>query len=324
MLPEAAVVSARNARGEDLIIEAAGRTMIVETKWAGAGFPRDVERALHQLEGYSDASKQILIVAESLSHGARRLLDERGISWASSDGAAHILLDGLWVVREGTPVRKPRSTELRSNARLTLAETLLVEAMRRPAHPVPSVERLVALSFLSSGSVSGGLSAFDAQEFTRREGNQRGKGARRVLADPGALLDAWSDNYRNSREDGIEVHSLERDPKRLAAVLARQIPDVVLGGRYAADQMAPYSTEIGRLRCYAARDVKFDGSLGPTIAPGAGRAVFFRLPPHVSTQSSEYEGVRLTSAVRTYGDLLREDVRGEESARHLRYTTIGF
>jgi len=333
--PGIEITPGRRPDAADLTIRAKGQPSItVELKWAGAGFPRDVERALMTRSG---SNFPLVIVAEALSPGSRHMLEERGIPWVSADGAANLVIGPIWVTKNPSSTPAPRETTGMNwtDSASTVAETMLSNATETGLDGdggvlVPTVIELSADAFRSVGSVSSALAAFDREGWTRPMGARRGSSARRRLVAPGTMLDAWAARARAAHEVGLEYHSLIRDPFELARAVASEFDDVVFSGRLAADLFAPFSTELGRVRCYLPVGLPQRQTedrlrrIGLTYAPNAGRLILLSAGPHLISQSRVVEELRLASPVRTYVDLLREPVRGEEAASHLRDAAIGF
>ena len=307
--------------------------ILVDLAWAGAGFPRDIERALTKISGNR---KALVITAEAMSEGAQRILGEQGIAWASADGAANLVLGTIWVVKD--PKRSPRPRGRGAvnwtNSLATIAETVLNRARLRDdtydGILVPSVGQLSSESYRSAGSVSNALTTFDREGWTQKVGSRRGRSAIRQLVAPGPMLDAWAAHEAVVHEQFAEYHSLTRDPIQLGLAIASEFEAAVFSGRFAADRLAPFSTEIGVIRCYLPDEMTLRARedrlrrIGLTLAPGAGRLKVLWAGPHIVQQSRTVDGFRLASPVRTYADLLRESSRGEEAAAHLRETAIGF
>jgi hypothetical protein len=124
---------------------------------------------------------------------------------------------------------------------------------------------------------------------------------------------------------------LDRDPEKIA----KRINDVfgyrvVFGGLIAADRIAPYSTGISVVHCHI--DDRLDTlsldrlaqSAGLTPTDAGARVVMSLARPPVFTAASLDGGLRIASPIRTYVDLLRDSIRGDEPAEHLRRVAIGF
>src|SRR6185436_15256467 len=86
----AVVKSATGGAHPDLVIRTRdGRSIGIDVKWAGEGWPQDVRRAA---TGVPDPwPSEVVVLAHQLSPGAIEWLRERGANWADEAGQAHLL-----------------------------------------------------------------------------------------------------------------------------------------------------------------------------------------------------------------------------------------
>lgn len=337
-LPESVAVLETEGAGAVVRLRT-GERIPVLVRWAGAGYPRDVDRALRS--GPTD--RPLLLVAEAISPGAREMLAERGVGWVGLDGSMLIELDGkVYIERRTAAVdagarrtAAVRWTPSTADVAETLLSSLVPTESGRPAgHVVPLVQNLAGRSARSLGAVSRALRDFEDQGWIvpSDEGTERSRGRRpaRRIEDPGALLDAWA-GYERALSGDRGFHVLERDPETTAARIAELFgDDVVFGGLLAADRIAPYSTGISVVRCHidgrigsqSFDELAREAGLTPTKA--GARVVVSTARPPVFTASTVDSGLRIVDPIRAYVDLLRDSIRGEEPAEHLRRLAIGF
>ena len=310
-----------------------GSSCPVQVTWAGAGFPRDVERALSASRGGDRAS--VMVVARSLSPGARTMLDDDDVSWLTESGAARVHVGSIIVEREGhapsgTPT--PPDGELRwAPAIAAVAEVVLADHVRTRSHVVPLTTVLASRSGRSAGSVTAALQAFDRARWTQPSQVSRGPSARRRLVDISTMLDSWAGWVsRHDHVRAVRYHSVHREPELTARELQSAFTEgVALGGRFAADLVAPFSSSVRTLRCYldaAIDDVSLVTGLaaaGLTQSDESRRVEILRAPRSVMSTSERRDGHRVVSPVRMYADLLLDGARGEDAARHLRDVALG-
>lgn len=316
-----------------------GARIPVLVRWAGAGYPRDVDRALRN----RPKDRNLVLVAETFSPGSRDMLAEHEVGWVGLDGSMLVELEGVvYIERRAAAVDTAigRAGALRwSPSAADVAETLLSRLLsagpeRSERHLVPLVQDLADRSARSLGAVSKALRDFEDQGWivpADGEGEpSRGRRPARRVEDPGALLDGWA-GYERSESDDRGFHVLDRDPERIAAHIAAVFKDdVVFGGLIAADRIAPYSTGISVVRCHIDGRISahaFDllaGDAGLTPTTAGARVVVSMARRPVFIESAVREGLRTAGPLRTYVDLLRDSVRGEEPAEHLRRMAIGF
>ncbi|WP_423921413.1 hypothetical protein ACPEEZ_00735 [Frigoribacterium sp. 2-23] len=309
-----------------------GDTLPVDLVWAGSGFPRDVERALRHLP--QSMTNPTIVAAKSFSQGARRLVAEPGLSWISADGAANLQLGNVVVERDGFSMPKgevrPEGGPRWSPAIASVAETILVNHVSANSDPIPLTMELARRSGRSLGSASNALREFDRLGWTTPRSASRGPSARRHLSNPSAMLDSWS-AWASAAVRPVHVHSFHRDPEQSAAALRTAFGlRIAFGGRFAASLVAPFSSSVTTLRCYLdgrldnADDASLLRSAGMTPSPESNRIEVIDNATNIVRDAHVRREFQLASYIRVYADLLRDGVRGEESATHLRDTAIGF
>jgi hypothetical protein len=317
--------------------------------WIGEGFPRDVIDALAR--GYSDSladSQTRVLVARRMSIGAKRLLENQHISWADETGRAHLAVPpNLYILRE-TPAGPRAEDRAHDDLRWgestgAVAETILTRldhsdsdnpfllSSGEPAR-LPNTAELADDADWSTAQVGKVLQQFDTVGWTAKTGAERGTTAGRILVDPGGLLSGWAAWHRSRRLPSTGAHALVRDPRELLESLEQtDVGPWAVTGWLALEDLAPYSTSTPNISCYLDAstyderlfDLMGDLHLRP-VTEGA-RITFLRAEPHVIRQSSISRGpYPVVSAVRLYGDLLRQGVRGEAAAEHLREVSLGF
>jgi len=309
-----------------------GSPLQVQLGWAGAGFPRDVDRAMGSLR--RDGTAPLIIAARSLSPGARAILDDQQVSWLTETGAARLRLGGILVERDGrapSKVPPPRGDEPRwAPAIAGVAEVVLAAYVDTRVDVVPSTASLASRSGRSLGSVSAALQEFDRSGWTQPPPVRRGPSARRLLVDAPAMLDSWA-AWVSLRDRVVRYHAVHREPERTARDLQQAFAgDVAFGGRLAADLVAPFSSSVRTLRCYLSDsidDVDRADRLAAarlTQSDDSSRVEILGAPLSTMSTVGRHEGLTIVSPVRIYADLLRDGVRGEEAARHLRDVAVGF
>lgn len=334
-----------NPSHESLRVRYGTNESILAPVWAGEGFPKDVELALDRLAKEPlQEHETLVIVARSLSTGARSMLDAQGISWADEQGRAAISAGpGLVVLRESSS-RKPRppvegmrwsdGAGAVAEYLLTLAADNRLWAEALPL-PLPTVAAVAADMDLSTAFVSRTLQAFDSMSWTNKEGALRGSGARRVLVDAPGLLSSWATQHASRTPEVVHAHASFRDPgtflrDRIGAAWPSE--RWALTGWLALEHRAPFMTTTPVLTVYLDRELFDDhgelGSLltraGLRVVDSGARVDVVKADPYVLRRARLEAGAPQVSDIRLYGDLLRLGVRGPDGAEHLRETRIGF
>ncbi len=316
--------------------------------WAGEGFPRDVEAAVARLGSTLPQSDgHVVVTARCLSSGARKWLEDAGMSWTDETGDAHIEVPpGFLIVRQN---EKVRSSVAHPNFRWSastgaVAETLLVELTqatwldssensRGGAAVVPRPSHIAKIVPWSPTQIAKSLQSFDRQGWTSKTGPERGTGAVRELIDPGGMLTSWAQWHQKRVIRHAGAHALWRDPEDF---VREKLGSALSAGTWAVsdwlalEKIAPFTSDVPNLTCYLAEDV-YDNDLVSLMSslelrpvPSGARVTFVRAEPQVLSQRREVVGIPFVSSIRLYGDLLRAGPRGVDAAEHTRESDIGF
>jgi hypothetical protein len=318
----------------DLHIGGESVSLLIEAK--RAVYPRDVREVIWQLRRYMDhapseranVQRLPLIVAESISPGAKELLREAQVGYFDSGGSLYVPARGAYVYIERPPP-KPVAKALRSlfsGRRTQVLHALLV----RPRWWV-SVKELAEQSQASPATVSqvmGELERFDWLE-TRGQGPTK----ERLLREPGALLDAWSKQLGLGRPPtlrryyvpAVKPHDL---PERLDHVFDRQQITYAITHEAAAQRYTPFLSSVSQVRCRLMPGRPAEEALGAldarVVTEGANLAVIEVKSSGELLFRERVDGAWLASPIQVYMDLMRSEGRAKEMAEHLRHERIGF
>lgn len=318
-----------NSRPDLLIRTRDGRSIAIDVKWAGEGWPQDVRTAAADVEG--DWPENVVLLARDLSPGAIEWLRARGANWADEAGQVRILgPDGLIVIRE---IAQRRRTEPASRAfswsksSLAIAEAILT----RVDQPLRA-NGLATETGWSVAQVAKVLNAFDQNGWTAKRGTARGPGARRELTDAAALLAAWSAGVAGAPRSVRLAHRATRD--LTSHLLDELVPALdrsttwALSGWAALELAAPFATTTPTLHVYVT-DGDFAGPLtnafeasGLREVEEGGRATFWAADSRLFKLAWRSRGVPIVSAPRLYADLSSFGARGQDAADHVRSQLI--
>ncbi|MGO1410136.1 MULTISPECIES: hypothetical protein [unclassified Microbacterium] len=326
-LPPGAALLAAREQNSHAVVSYRDVQVPVRLRWAGAGFPRDVRQALHDITTEPNDVATV-VAAKSVSRGAQELLSERDIGWVTEDGAASLSLGPIWVERRATSTTGVRDDAVRWNASTSdIAEAVLSAVVEADLHrAVPGIAELTARSGRASGSVSQTLTAFDSQGWTAK-GREAARN-RRTLIDATGMLDSWSESL--GALQGTELYTFERNPDRIAAEIRSVSASAVFSGEFAEQRLAATATSLAQVIAYLPANA-FPDALTRLIAhdfeeasEGAGRLIIrpMRAPAFHGTML--IDGFRLASPIRVYAELRAQEVRGRELADAFRHREIGF
>ena len=315
-------------RAEPSIRTRDGRSIAVDVKWAGEGWPQDVRRAASEVP--DPWPREVVVLARQLSPGAIDWLRERDANWADEAGQARILgPDGLIVIRE--PARLPSGRSQRSfrwsPSALTVAEAIL----SRPDGPLRAAG-LAHTSGWSVPQVANVLKAFDARDWTVKRGSARGPRAHRELIDADALLAEWSSGVAQASRRTRIAHRATRDMLALLREHVAPALDRALGwalsGWGALELVAPFATTTPSLHVYVAED-DFAGPLSDAVdraglreVDEGGRVIFWASDARTLAFATQREGIPVVSSPRLFADLTALGGRGQDAAGHVKELLI--
>jgi hypothetical protein len=306
----------------DATVRVGGRDTELALRWAGRGWPHEVEAAIQDIESPWPAG--LVVVASQFSSGAVSLLRERDANWADLVGQARIVIpDRVAIVREpprsANPPREPPLLWWSPSAISTAEAVLTPDASLR-------TKDLADLTGWSMSQISKTLRAFDRHGWTRQTGPERGPTALREVVDAGSLLSEWSRQLIAEKRPQRFAHTTRRDTMtlvsdELAPALAHS--DWMLSGWAGAALLAPLSTTVPTVQAYLARD-PFHG-LSEVLAgtqlhavDEGGRIEFWPADEHTLRLARRERGLPVASPPRVYADLKRLGERGADAADHLR------
>ena len=302
----------------------------LEVLWTGTGWPSEVRTALERIRGRWP--RRLVAVARRFSPGALELLRERDANWVDAAGHIRLLVPtALFAVSEGArpkeaakPTPSPEMTWSRS--KLDIAEVLLTKPGARI-----TVADLAAESGWSKPQVSVALGQLDRLGWTTRHGPRRGPNVYRELAQPGVLLDAWTEYRARHRPRRVLGHRLLRDAmtvlrEEIAPVLRRRRGWAVTGWA-GLELTTPHLTVVPTLQIYLAPDLfaragelQRDCKVSP-VEDGANVEFW---ETRLLLAHERDAAIPVIDLPRLYADLMALGGRASEGAEHLRGTLLGF
>ncbi len=260
-----------------------------------------------------------IVVAVSMSPGARRALADAKIGWIDETGAAEIAIGSIIVSKSGRPVERDQRITDWTPAVLAVTEAILCGTK-------PTVAATQQATDLSSGSCTNALRFLTEQDLLTAAA-QRGRDSGRRIADFNLLLRSYASAV--SAADPplvVQVGVVWRDP----------VPGLVKTGEHwdsrgrawactgvvAAQVLAPHLTAVGSADVYVDADT-FAGleavAAEAGLEPIEGGRLSLRPFPTVAsrTLSTRRRGLNVVPWPRVYADLRLIGVRGEEAAEHL-------
>ena len=221
--------------------------LIIEIQSNGA--PRFVRSAVYQLKGYiadalqsghDDPGRRLIpmIVSPYLSPDSRSICTDHDVAYLDLVGNAHLAFDGVYIDR-AVPDRPKAETRALRSIFTPKAAAILRVLLRDPTRPW-RVADLARAANASLGHVSNVRKTLLEREWSRKTDNGF------ILAQPGALLTTWRENYRHPPGDRITGYTTlhgERLRKRLSGTLNPEPrrPRAIYASHSAAQWFAPFA-----------------------------------------------------------------------------------
>jgi DNA-binding transcriptional ArsR family regulator len=316
-------------------LQLGGKIYILLIEVKKSVFPRDAQQVIWQLNRYMSAEdagirKQVvpLLAAESISPGAKELLESESCGYFDSGGSLFIPAKGAYVYIEKPP---PKTFQKSVRSLFSGKRSQVIHALLMRHKDWFGVKELAELAGVSGATVSETLTALERLEWLAVKG--QGPSKERKLADPGALLDEWQKQTLAARPQTYRrfyVPSRDTDAiaQRLDKVCQRLDLDYALTEKSAAQIYAPYLTSVSRVTCRLLFDRHLDELYAELEArpvnEGANLDILETRSPGQLLFRERAGPVWIASPVQVYLDLLRSDGRGKEMAEHLRRERIGF
>lgn len=310
----------------DLEHDGSSYRLVVEAK--RSLFPRDAREAIWQLRNYLasfDVGSQYvvpLLMAESISPGARQLLRDERVGYFDASGSLFIPASGLYV-RVDRPASRKQARSLNNLFAGRRAQAL--HAVWVFGRDWFGVHQIAERAGVSPATASETLIGIERREWVEVRG--AGPSKERRLVNPRALLDAWA-NYQTSVKPKAVRHFYVRSttPPDLQrridhACEAYEIP-YELTGITAGQIHAPHLSSISQVFCRIPNKAGMNAMLDSIDARPVRDG--WNLGVHEVTSDTELrfreriDGLWVADPLQTYLDLLQAGGRAKELAQHLR------
>lgn len=314
----------------DAILDAvvAGREIAFVLETRGDVFPRDAREIVWQLKRYLqelDTSNQRhipMILARSVSEGARDFLQEERIAYHDLSGSLFISVDETFVLIE-KPKPKRASRRAMNVFKGTRAHVLHA-LFDHPGEWVTGSE-IAEYADVSPATVSETFKILERRDWLDTKGE--GPAKRRRLIRPGVLLDAWRDSILASRASKRSRYYVPRmKPDDMVRRIEREAPygniDLELTGQFAAQSYAPFLSSVSELavRVRGETDRRLLLSIlgAREVSEGANLIVIDAGSKKLRRGKRDEAEPLLASPLQVYLDLLEDHGRSKEMAEHLR------
>jgi hypothetical protein len=301
-----------------------------------AVYPRDVRQVLWQLRdlgGHSaqprlDRERQFLILAESISPGAKELLRAERVGYFDSGGSLFLPARSAYLYIDRPPPKALQKSmrSVFSGRRARVLHALLVR--HRDWFGVTDMAELVQVAPSTASEVLSELDRFDWLA-TRGQGPTK----ERHLREPAALLDAWVKQLPSLKQPGMRryyVPGLKTDAliERLGHTFDAHHVDYAVSYEAAAQRYAPFLSTVSQVRTRMRAGPNADAAVADIgarlVSEGSNLAIIETTSASELLFRENAGGIWLASPVQVYLDLLRGEGRAKEMADHLRKERVGF
>lgn len=310
----------------DAVVADCEIAFVIETR--GDVYPRDAREIVWQLKRYMrelDSSNRRyvpMILARSVSEGAREFLQEEQIAYHDLSGSLFLSVDETFVLIERPkPKRaKRRAMNVFKGTRAQVLHTLF----DRQGEWVSGSE-IAEDAGVSPATVSETFKDLERRDWLEVKGE--GPAKRRRLVRPDVLLDAWRDSILTSRASKRTRYYV---PRMKPEDMAQEIKsanyyddfDLEFTGQFAAQFYTPYLSNVSDLtvRTFGKRTHDWLISIldAREVSEGAN-LVLIDAKQNKNRNRIHDENERLmASPLRVYLDLLEDRGRSKEMAEHLR------
>ena len=307
-------------------------TLLIETK--KAVYPRDVHQVLWQLKEYSynkQAGKRdealALLIAESISPGAKELLRREGVGYYDSGGSLFLPASGAYLYIDRPPPKTLAKSmrALFSGRRAQVLHALLVHHQNWFG-----VKELAEQALVSPATVSQVLTELERFEWLVLRG--QGPSKERHLREPAALLDAWVKQIVSTRPPNLRRYFVPgmkaNDLEHIGQVFTSYGVGYAITHEAAAQRYAPFLSGVSQVRVRLLMGSNADAGIAElgarVVNEGANLTIIEAKSPGELLFREQVGGVWLASPIQVYLDLLRGEGRAKEMAEHLREERIGY
>ncbi len=330
-------VNREGDRGHDTQIDlrVAGKSFVLLIEAKKAVFPRDVRQVVWQFREASHARPQgqgevplSLLVAESISPGAKELLRSERVGYYDSGGSLFLPAPGAYLYIDKPPPKTLAKSvrALFSGRRAQVLHTLLVQ--HRDWFGVTELAHRAMVSPATASQVLTELERFDWL-VSRGQGPSK----QRHLREPAALLDEWARQLASIRLPALRryfVPGAKADtlPMRISEAFDAHDVQYAISHEAAAQRHAPFLSNVSQVRIRVLIGANVDAAIGDlgarAVNEGANLAIIEAKSPGELLFRESVDGVWLASPIQIYLDLLRGEGRSKEMAEHFRKERIGF
>lgn len=317
----------------DLMVAGKSFVLLVEAK--KAVYPRDVREVIWKFrEASHDRARGqgkeplSLLVAESISPGAKELLRTERVGYYDSGGSMYLPAPGAYVY-----IDKPLPRTLAKSVRSLFSgrSAQVLHAMLVQHQDWFGVKNLAQRAMVSAATASQVLT--ELQRFDWLVSRGQGPGKERQLREPAALLDAWVKQLALIRPPSLRRYYVPATKsgtllQRIGEVFDAHDAEYAISHEAAAQRYSPFLTSVSQVRVRLLGGSNADAAIGGlgarVVTEGANLAIIEAKSTGDLLFRERVDGIWLANPIQVYLDLLRGEGRSKEMAEHLRKERMGF
>ena len=323
------------ALGAQVDLHIAGKSFILQIESRKVVFPRDVRQVIWQFresgrtptKGDGETTLSLL-VAESISPGAKDLLKSECVGYYDSGGSLFLPAPGAYLYIDRPP---PKTLEKSVRALFSSRRAQVLHALLVKYQDWFGVTALAQQAMVSPATASQVLTELERFDWLMARG--QGPSKERHLREPAALLDAWTKQLAGSRPlplrryyvPGMKADSLVA---RIGEVFELHNVQYAVTHEAAAQRYAPFLSNVSQVRARVVSGQNVGVAItdlgARVVNDGANFAVIEAKSSGDLLFREKIDGLWLASPIHIYLDLLRGEGRAKEMAEHFRKERIGF
>ncbi|WP_374692517.1 hypothetical protein [Accumulibacter sp.] len=324
-------------RGHDAQVDlrVAGKSFVLLIEAKKTVFPRDVRQVIWQFREASHGLPKgqgeehlSLLVAESISPGAKELLRSERVVYYDSGGSLFLPAPGAYLYIDRPP---PKTLAKSVRALFSGRCAQVLHALLVQHRDWFGVTELAQQAMVSPATASQVLTELERFDWLVSRG--QGPSKERHLREPAALLDAWAKQLASIQAPTLRryyVPATKADtlPMRIGEAFDAHDVQYAVSHEAAAQRYAPFLSRVSQKRTRVLIGANADAAIGDLgarfVNEGANLAVIEAKSPGELLFSEKVGGLWLASPIQIYLDLLRGEGRSKEMAEHFRKERIGF
>jgi hypothetical protein len=321
--------------GAQVNLHVAGNSFVLLLEAKKTVFPRDVRQVIWELRAASHGRPAVqggttlsLLVAESISPGAKELLRSERVGYYDSGGSLYLPAPGAYLYIDKPP---PKALTKSVRAPFTGRRAQVLHALLVQHQNWFGVTELAKQAMVSPATASQVLTELERFDWLVARG--QGPSKERHLREPTALLDTWAKQLATIRPPALRRYYVPGTKADTLAARIGQVLDVhdveyAISHEAAAQHYAPFLSSVSQVHVRVLIGANADAAIGDlnarVVNEGANLAIIEAKSPGELLFRERVGGLWLASPIQIYLDLLRGEGRSKEMAEHFRKERIGF